>query len=1485
MGPPRSSVEVTSFRVDGGGYSSYGTFTSSPISFTASGDGFYEFYTVATDSVGNVETVPALADASTYVDSAAPNAPTLAAEPAYTAGTSNTLGWSDESGGGATGYLAAVATDAGFTAVVDSSGWVGAISHEFTDLTDGQIYYYRVKARNAALNESGWSNVESSIQDDSVPISSVDTLPPSQNTLTFDVLYTASDASSGVASVELLFQVDGGGYSSYGTFTSSPISFTASGDGFYEFYTVATDSVGNVEAAPAAADASTEVDTAAPNAPTLTTEPAYTPGTGNTVSWSDESASGATEYLAAVATDAGFTANVDSSDWIAGTNHTFSDLTDAQIYYYRVKARDAALNESGWSNVESSTQDDTAPLSSVDALPPYRDVLTFNVPYTASDAISGVASVELFFQVDGVGYSSYGSFTSSPISFTASGDGTYDFYTVATDDVGNVETAPATADASTEVDTSTPAAPALNAEPVYTAGTSNTISWGAVTKRDSPVSYFTERSTDSGFTTGVVNSGWIAVTSHEFTGLSDGQIYYYRVKARDAALNESGWSNVESSTQDDTAPLSSVDALQANQDTRTFSVPYTASDATSGVALVELLFQVDGGGYSSYGTFTSSPISFTAGGDGFYEFYTVATDSVGNVETAPATADASTTVDEGAPDAPTLTAEPAHTAGTSNTVSWSDESGSGATEYFAAAATDAGFTADVDSSGWIASTSHSFSGLTDTQIYYYRVKARDAALDESDWSNVESSTQDDTAPISSVDALPADQDTLTFNVPYTASDATSGVASVELFFQIDGGGYGSYGTFTGSPISFTAIGDGLYDFYTVATDSAGNVEATPATADASTTVEVGAPNTPTLAAEPTYTSGTSNTVSWSDESASGATEYFATVATDAGFTSVVDSSDWIGAISHEFTDLTDGQIYYYRVRARDAALNASGWSNVESSTQDDSAPLSSIDALPAYQDTLTFNVPYTASDATSGVTSIELLFQVDGSGYGYYGVFTSSPISFTANGDGVYEFYTVATDSVGNVEATPATADASTIVNVNPPGAVSDIVATPGHKKVTVTWTDPGDSDILTLEIWRGLWHDGSHNSAYPEYDDLSGNSIPVRPTNRDTAQASPEWSLVGYASPGEQTVVDEFADHERGIYYYEIFAQDEGGLYGLPSSANGRATNYWLGDFTGSALPFDGNYDGYVDFNDINALTSAYFTTHGDSAYVNEADVGPTDDQSGQGIPHTDNAIDFEDLIIVAMNNNTVTPLTGIPVLKLPEAGDTGPLALHLEAPAVAELGEEMVVQLRLDGNGDQLKGASLILDYDPEVLQWNRTSPSPALTTGGIFLTDVDTQRGEIALDFAAVGAGQTIRGSGQLLEFVFVPKQAATIEIGLKEVKVRDAKNVCLLTKIDGVLLETADLIPMATCLVGAQPNPFRTSASILFDLNREEHVTLRVYDIQGRLVQTLIDGRTEAGHRFAIWDGNDEFGAPVGLGVYFVTMQAGPYQSIMRAIKCW
>ncbi|UCE73404.1 MAG: Ig-like domain-containing protein [Methanomassiliicoccales archaeon] len=103
--------------------------------------------------------------------------------------------------------------------------------------------------------------------DTAPPTSNASSLPQYQNVSTFDILYSEDDTGSGVSNVELYYRVNGGDWTKYSsTFTSSPISFTASTDGYYEFYTIATDNADNKEAAPAplVADASVTVDTTKP---------------------------------------------------------------------------------------------------------------------------------------------------------------------------------------------------------------------------------------------------------------------------------------------------------------------------------------------------------------------------------------------------------------------------------------------------------------------------------------------------------------------------------------------------------------------------------------------------------------------------------------------------------------------------------------------------------------------------------------------------------------------------------------------------------------------------------------------------------------------------------------------------------------------------------------------------------------------------------------------------------------------------------------------------------------------------------------------------------------------------------------------------------------------------------------------------------------------------------------------------------------------
>ncbi|MCK4360034.1 MAG: right-handed parallel beta-helix repeat-containing protein [Candidatus Cloacimonetes bacterium] len=103
-------------------------------------------------------------------------------------------------------------------------------------------------------------------------------------------------------------------------------------------------------------------------------------------------------------------------------------------------------------------------------------------------------------------------------------------------------------------DTLQPTQPVMNSEPAYSTGTSNTVFWSASTDGTSDVSYWVQCATDTIFSDTLdlfSEAGWILETNYKFTGLQIGNTYYYRVKARDEAGNESDTSNVVSSTQDD----------------------------------------------------------------------------------------------------------------------------------------------------------------------------------------------------------------------------------------------------------------------------------------------------------------------------------------------------------------------------------------------------------------------------------------------------------------------------------------------------------------------------------------------------------------------------------------------------------------------------------------------------------------------------------------------------------------------------------------------------------------------------------------------------------------------------------------------------------------------------------------------------------------------------------------------------------------------
>ena len=92
-----------------------------------------------------------------------------------------------------------------------------------------------------------------------------------------------------------------------------------------------------------------------------------------------------------------------------------------------------------------------------------------------------------------------------------------------------------------------------------------------------------------------------------------------------------------------------------------------------------------------------------------------------------------------------------------------------------------------------------------------------------------------------------------------------------------------------------------------------------------------------------------------------------------------------------------------------------------------------------------------------------------------------------------------------------------------------------------------------------------------------------------------------------------------------------------------------------------------------------------------------------------------------------------------------------------------------------------------------------------------------------------------------------------------------------------------LPSAFALHPSQPNPFTQSTTFGFDLPRRSAVSVRVFDVRGRLVRTLVEGASfEPGSHRLTWDGTLQGGRSAGPGVYFYALEAGGFRDVKRIV---
>jgi len=477
-------------------------------------------------------------------------------------------------------------------------------------------------------------------------------------------------------------------------------------------------------------------------------------------------------------------------------------------------------------------------------------------------------------------------------------------------------------------------------------------------------------------------------------------------------------------------------------------------------------------------------------------------------------------------------------------------------------------------------------------------------------------------------------------------------------------------------------------------------------------------------------------------------------------------------------------------------------------------------------------------------------------------------------GDGTYYVRLTVKDSCCNETDT---CDALTFcTDTYPPSPPTNLVARPGHNKVKLSWTN-ATSDFHHVVVMRTDWSGGSHG--YPEYDDSNAEG----PYPSDTSCSGCDRVYAGTGT--SLTDVSDISNTTRDVYHYKAFTVDYAGNVSIPSNGD-RSTSYWLGDVTGGDTPpyVLGNYDGYVYYQDLTFFSTTFRKSHGDGQYINEFDIGPTVSGSPKGIPTTDNIIDFEDLSIFSINYDAVNPSMKIaPIFAEEEI--TGPLGLQLLVPATnyPQVGEAFKVRVLLRNNPDVVKGIHFVVPYDPSQLQFIRVDKSKLLqgTPLPVFFDGRDIDK-NVDVSLALLGGEATIGGSGEIATITFRLLQAGNPSLAFSLVDLRDNQNHKLLAGEDVAQLQSGSVIPQTYGLSQNYPNAFNPETQIAYQLPMGRQVSLKIYNIKGELVRTLVDEYKEAGYHTVRWDGRNNDGNEVASGVYFYRLVTNDFTSTKKMI---
>jgi hypothetical protein len=345
-------------------------------------------------------------------------------------------------------------------------------------------------------------------------------------------------------------------------------------------------------------------------------------------------------------------------------------------------------------------------------------------------------------------------------------------------------------------------------------------------------------------------------------------------------------------------------------------------------------------------------------------------------------------------------------------------------------------------------------------------------------------------------------------------------------------------------------------------------------------------------------------------------------------------------------------------------------------------------------------------------------------------------------------------------------------------------------------------------------------------------------------------------------------------MYAFTIWTLSNHGVWSASGNMDVVATNYILGDFYDSMADAMGP-DGCIDFGDeFGELAIAYNSPP--NAYYNALlDIAPTFDGSPSSYPIPDAAVNFEDLIIFALNydiyrcakkNGIEYDIGGTRLLA-------GPIDMSALVPTRVNAGAEVVVPVSVS-QPEVIKGFHVRLDYNEDDFELVRVEAGTAYETVEQSFFYFDNQSSDIDVSGVVFGADAAFTGD-EMFRVVLRAKNAADVEMSDLELTFRDNQNQNIQAAFSTNPLLNGGL-PTSFELVQNYPNPFNPTTTIEMALPAASDYRLTIFNVLGQVVDRY-EGFAEAGYVVVNWDATN-----YSSGIYLYKMEAGTFEATRKMV---